>query len=208
MISTESKIPRPKGRPVEFDAGAALDAAILVFQEKGYDGASLEDLVASMGINRSSIYQAFGDKRGLFLRAFARYREMSAPVAAFESSGSLWTSLEQFLTIVANNATRPGRPHGCLITAAVLTAAGTDPEIRSLLRETCNAADAAIAARVQLAIDRGELPVRTSPSAIAGIVTSLMYALSIRAKGGSSRPELHQFIKQSLEALSRPYSVP
>src|SRR5215468_1297035 len=129
MVSTESKIPRPKGRPAEFDAGAALDAAILVFQEKGYDGASLEDLVASMGINRSSIYQAFGDKRGLFLRAFARYRETagSARLAALESSGSLWTSLEQFLTIVANNATRPGRPHGCLITAAVLTASETDP---------------------------------------------------------------------------------
>src|ERR1700739_1429111 len=67
----ESKMGRPRG----FDENTALEAAMRVFWEKSYEGASLSDLTSAMGINKSSMYAAFGDKAGLFRRAMEGYRE-------------------------------------------------------------------------------------------------------------------------------------
>src|SRR5436189_2868910 len=65
----------PRGRPREFDVDEALDRALEVFWRKGYEGASLPDLTRAMGINRPSLYAAFGSKEGLFRRALDRYAE-------------------------------------------------------------------------------------------------------------------------------------
>src|ERR1700758_5292388 len=77
-MSTATK-PGKMGRPREFSEAAALDSAMRVFWEKGYEGTSLDDLTRAMGINRSSLYASFGDKEELFSKVIARYTE--APMA-------------------------------------------------------------------------------------------------------------------------------
>ena len=76
------KYARPRGRPRSFDEGAALDKAIQVFWSKGYDGVTVDDLVAGMGVGRPSLYSVFGDKRTLFLRALKAYAERKGALTA------------------------------------------------------------------------------------------------------------------------------
>ena len=73
---------RPRGRPRSFDESNALERAIQVFWSKGYDGVTIDDLVAGMGVGRPSLYAVFGDKRTVFLRALKAYAEMKGALAA------------------------------------------------------------------------------------------------------------------------------
>src|SRR5882724_6357466 len=75
---TKAMTPPARGRPRTFDIDAALDAALHVFWRKGYDGASLADLTGAMGINRPSLYAAFGNKEALFRKALDRYVDRPA----------------------------------------------------------------------------------------------------------------------------------
>lgn len=105
-----------KGRPRGFDADEALDRAIVVFWEQGYDGASLADLTGAMGISRKSMYAAFGNKDELFRRAVQRYIEGpggSYAVRALDAADSHGVATE-YLSGAARAATRPGLPIGCL----------------------------------------------------------------------------------------------
>ena len=66
---------RPRGRPRSFDETGALEKATQVFWSKGYDGVTIDDLVAGMGVGRPSLYAVFGDKRAIFLRVLKAYAE-------------------------------------------------------------------------------------------------------------------------------------
>jgi AcrR family transcriptional regulator len=195
---------RPQGRPRTFDEDAVLDAATSVFLEKGYEAASLDELTAATGLNRSSLYHAFGDKRGLFLKVIERYGSTlgSAPVAALNGGLSLPEDLRNFLDTVVDNATRRGGPTGCLFTCTLPEVASVDDEVRAALRAVCRDGDAAVAARIQLAVDQGELPASTPVEALAAIVVSLMHSLSIRARAGVPRAELKRLAQQSLALIA------
>src|SRR3979411_2425703 len=101
---------RPPGRPRSFDPNAVLDRAIPIFWAKGYDGASFRDLTSAMGISAPSLGAAFGDKRGLFDAAVARYAETVAagPMTALEGTDGLRDRLSAFFAAVIANATGDG----------------------------------------------------------------------------------------------------
>jgi len=103
----DSKIARPRGRPRTFDEGSALEKATQVFRSKGYDGVTIDDLVAGMGVGRSSLYAVFGDKRTIFLRALRTYAERKGALAAkaLLSPGSIRDSLAGFLRQAVETAT-------------------------------------------------------------------------------------------------------
>ncbi len=122
---------KPVGRPRSFDEELALDQAMYVFWEKGYEGASLIDLTAAMGINRASIYGVFGNKQDLFLKALKRYIALRVPFhedALKESTA--YKVAERFLSQTAVFLTRPGFPHGCLTVQTALPATEEGVEVR------------------------------------------------------------------------------
>ena len=107
--------PARMGRPREFSEAAALDAAMRVFWEKGYEGASLDDLTHAMGINRSSLYASFGDKEELFNRVIAHYAE--GPVAFIDEALQQPTAravVENLLRSTVSFLGDPSHPRGCL----------------------------------------------------------------------------------------------
>src|SRR5579862_461505 len=108
---------RPRGRPRSFDERYALEKAIQVFWSKGYDGVTIDDLVAGMGVGRPSLYSVFGDKRTLFLRALKAYAERKGAAAAkaLLSPKSLRDSIADFLRYAVESATRKGSARGCLM---------------------------------------------------------------------------------------------
>src|ERR1700735_2569843 len=107
---------RPRGRPRSFDERDALEKATRVFRSKGYDGVTVDDLVAGMGVGRPSLYSVFGDKRTLFLRVLRAYAEKKGALAtaALLSPRTLRDSLRAFLRNAVEIATEEGSAPGCL----------------------------------------------------------------------------------------------
>src|SRR5271155_820587 len=108
---------RPRGRPRSFDELEALEKATQVFWSKGYDGVTIDDLVAGMGVGRPSLYAVFGDKRTLFLRVLRAYAEKKGALAAkaLFSPEALRASLASFLRQIVEFATEEGSAAGCLL---------------------------------------------------------------------------------------------
>ncbi len=116
-----AKAPRkPRGRPLSFDRDAALETAMHVFWERGYEAASVADLTSAMGITPPSLYTAFGDKEQLFLEAIERYAlgYGSAGARALKEESSARGAIERWLLEAANELTQPCHPRGCMVVMA------------------------------------------------------------------------------------------
>jgi len=190
-----------KGRPREFDAHDALDRALHVFREKGYEGASLNDLTAAMGINRPSLYAAFGDKRALFEKALQRYAE--GPAAFMRKALEENTAREVAERLLRGSVellTSPGNPPGCLTVQGALVCGAEAKDVREELNSHRACAEESIVRRLKRAKAEGDLPAETNPTDLARFLTSVMYGMSVQAAGGASRVELKRIAKTAMQA--------
>jgi len=192
---------RPAGRPRGFDADEALERALLVFWEHGYEGASLATLTEAMGISTTSMYATFGNKEELFGKALQRYTEgLSAYVArALEKP----TAFEVATAIVAgtiHTTTRPAGPHGCLGVQGALATGDAARGARDLLAGWRDDGYCAIRDRFSQAVDDGDLPPDASPALLARYLTALTYGIAVQAAGGVSRDELQEMADAALRA--------
>jgi AcrR family transcriptional regulator len=190
---------RERGRPRGFDADAALDRAVEVFWRQGYEGASLGDLTEAMGINRPSMYAAYGNKEELFRRAIARYadEDMAYARAALEQP-TAYRVIESFLRANADAVTRTDRPAGCLSIQGGL-AAGS--EIAEFLAAGRLAGERALADRLAHAVDQGDLPPGTDPAALARYVMTVSEGNAVHAAAGVGRAALHATVDLALRAI-------
>src|SRR5581483_5019128 len=149
---------RPRGRPRSFDERYALEKAIQVFWSKGYDGVTIDDLVAGMGVGRPSLYAVFGDKRTLFLRVLRAYAERKGALAAkaLLAPGTLRDSLAAFLRHIVETATEKGSAQGCLLECVAPLV--NDAEVRQFLQNAAAGAAALVEGRFRDAISAGEIP--------------------------------------------------
>src|SRR6478752_6260482 len=124
---------RPRGRPRSFDEREALEKATKVFRSKGYDGVTIDDLVAGMGVGRPSLYAVFGDKRTIFLRVLKAYAERKGAAAAkaLLSPQGLRDSIAGFLRYAVESATEKGSARGCLMVCVAPLV--DDAEVRQFL---------------------------------------------------------------------------
>jgi AcrR family transcriptional regulator len=181
---------RPRGRPRSFDETDALDKATQVFWSKGYDGVTIDDLVAGMGVGRPSLYSVFGDKRTLFLRALKAYAETKNALLAeaLLSPRTLRDSLAAFLRTAVETATQEGSASGCLLmcTAPLVD----DAEVRQLVQEAADAAVRQVERRIRDGISAGEIPSDFPAAARASQVLDLGRGLTMRAQMGAPREAL------------------
>src|SRR6478752_8329148 len=104
-----------RGRPRGFDTDEALDRAVEVFWRQGYEGTTLDDLTGAMGINRPSLYAAFGNKEATFRRAVERYSQVDMSYVAEALAQTTTRAVaEHYLRSNVVAITRPGKPAGCL----------------------------------------------------------------------------------------------
>ncbi|MEU4684823.1 TetR/AcrR family transcriptional regulator [Streptomyces xinghaiensis] len=190
---------RPIGRPRGFDADEALERAMLVFWEHGYEGASLANLTDAMGISTTSMYAAFGNKEELFRKALERYTE--GPSAYFGRALDEPTALGVATAILAGairTTTRPARPHGCLGVQGALAAGDSGRGVRELLAAWRNDGCTRIRDRFQRAVDDGDLPPGTDPGLLARYVTTLTFGIAVQAASGVGREELQEMADAAL----------
>ena len=183
-----------RGRPRAYDPQTALQQALGVFWNTGYSAASLDSIATAAGMNRPSLYAAFGDKHALYIKALDQYWETAhaAMQAALNDSN---LTLKQALTgfyegQLAIYFSGDGQPRGCFAIGTATTEAVEDPEIRKVLSLRLSQLDADLEARLQKALDTGELKPDTDLAALAMLASSLLHSISIRARAGKSREEL------------------
>jgi AcrR family transcriptional regulator len=189
------------GRPRQFDPDTALDAAVEVFWRQGYQGAALTDLTAAMGMNRPSLYAAFGDKAHLFQKALRRYIDCNMSyVADALAQRTAREVAEAFLTGNARAVTMPGRPAGCLSVQAAVTGEDAFAELgrnRAEIQQT-------LTDRFRRAITEGDLPGEEDPEELAGYLITVATGFSIRAGDGATRETLLTIARRALCSFPQP----
>jgi AcrR family transcriptional regulator len=189
------------GRPREFDPDAALDRALEVFWRNGYEGTTIPDLTAAMGINRPSLYAAFGNKESLFRKALDRYAE--GPAAYLRDALGEPTAravAERLLGGAVELLTDPRRPHGCLVVQGALACGEAAEAVRRELVALRRAKEAAIRERFERARADGDLPAGVDPADLARFVTTVIQGMAVQAAGGAGREELRRVTELALRA--------
>lgn len=201
------KEPRPRGRPRSFDPDQALRKARDAFWNAGYSATSLDDLAQATGLNRPSLYAAFGDKRALYLAALDRSRaEMTASLsAAAAAPGSLAEGLRRIYA-AASAVYRAGEAgqRGCFLIGTAVTESVADPEVRRILAQGLGEIDRAFLAMLERGRDAGELAAGLDPQAAAAVCGATLHTLAIRARSGASEAELAAVAEGLIAMVCRP----
>jgi TetR/AcrR family transcriptional regulator, copper-responsive repressor len=175
------------GRPREFDADAAIQQAMLVFWEHGYEATSLAELKAAMGgISTASFYAAFGSKEDLFRTVLTRYLDTHGRVMAALRDESLTPreAIERALRQSAAMQTGPGHPPGCLIVLATTMTSKENTHLQALLAKERAGNRAALRTMVDRAVTSGELPAETPADALASMYDGFLVGLATQARDG------------------------
>ena len=191
---------RPRGRPRAFDRDRALDRAMEVFWEKGFEAASVSDLTRAMGINPPSLYAAFGDKERLFLEAVERYVSHRAESCDYCGEATAKESVRKLLTYVAEEMTSPGRPHGCLMMMATTTTTAASPQLQAALAKLRAASRQKLRERIARGVTDGELPADTDPSALAAFYGTVLAGMAAMAHEGTTRKALLATVEAAMRS--------
>ncbi|MFD0896016.1 TetR/AcrR family transcriptional regulator [Luteolibacter ambystomatis] len=195
------KSPTGIGRPRAFDAEEALEKALRVFWEKGYEGTSMNDLTAAMGINRPSLYAAFGNKESLFRKALARYTE--GPAAYVKTALSLPTArqtAEALLQGAVEMMANPDHPRGCFAIQSALACGDEAAPVRDELVSARCSTLVALEDRFQRAQKAGEFPKGTDPARLARYIATVMQGMSVQAASGTTVEDLRGIAEQAMLA--------
>jgi TetR/AcrR family transcriptional repressor of nem operon len=191
------------GRHKEFNREEVVRKAMEVFWTRGYEGASIEDLVNHMGINRQSIYDTFGDKHALFLLALDRYQEIQSRkvFAVLERPGSAKKNLRQFFEeTVARALSAEGR-RGCFVGNSMSELAGRCKETATKTCHSVAIAEEIFRRALERGREQGELPHVRDTRAVARFLYSNLQGLLLMAKATRDRKLLNDVVKVTLSVL-------
>lgn len=188
-------------RPREFDADHVLNKAMRVFWEKGYEGTSLRDLLAATGLNKQSLYGAFGNKQDLYLAALKTYEDTHVRQATtlLSGDGPAKARLAKLLHSIVDRAVKRSGPRGCMLCTASIDRATLDPETRKHVRRCIGRLEKAIAATLaeSAPYDRDKTLRRKRARALL----AAYFGLNVLAKAGASKAELEDACEATLMAL-------
>ena len=186
---------RPIGRPREFDHDAVLDAAVELFWCRGYRGTSTRDLEKALSLRPSSLYNAFGSKRGLFDAALDRYQEMTtrALLDPLERTESGLQAVGDFFVALAGWVARDDRG-GCMVVNLMAEDGGQTPEFTERSRAYRERVRQALRDCLVRAADAGEIDA-TDPDGRADLLLGLVLGLNVAARGGAARAEVTRLLE-------------
>jgi AcrR family transcriptional regulator len=162
----------------------------------------MSDLTNAVGVNRPSLYAAFGDKKALFRKALDRY--LTGPAAYTQEALKEPTAravVERLLQGAADLNTAPRNPGGCLMVQGALVCGEAGDSIRQELVVCRAAGEAALRRRFQFAKSEGDLPADTDPADLARYIATILYGMAVEAAGGASRSKLQRVVEMALRTL-------
>jgi AcrR family transcriptional regulator len=202
VVQNSSPEPTRRGRPRGYDPAVALARAAEVFWKAGYAGTSLDDLVDATGMNRPSLYAAFGDKRDLYLKTLEHYRDTSRELARFAlaDNPTLRVFLKRFYDKALELYLEDG-PRGCYSIGTAATVAAVDDGVRAFLADSMRTTDGFLKHQIEKAKARGEIARDADPAALAYLATATLHTLAIRSRAGLPRKELDALVKAAIEVI-------
>jgi AcrR family transcriptional regulator len=191
MVQKKTSEPKRRGRPRAYDPAQALARAAETFWKAGYAGTSLDDLSEATGMNRPSLYAAFGDKRDLYLKTLEHYREESRALARAALAGDppLRVFLKRFYDTALELYLDDG-PRGCYSIGTAATVAAVDDQVRAFLADSMRSTDSFLKHQIEKAKQRGEIAQEADPAALAYLASGTLHTLAVRARAGLPRKEL------------------
>jgi AcrR family transcriptional regulator len=196
--------PKRRGRPRAYEPDIALSKALDLFRKQGFAATSLDDLSEATGMNRPSLYGAFGDKRELYIKSYQRYREdaRASMVEIFRQEMPVRKRLEGIYAAALNiYLSGETGPRGCFTVVTAASEAVSDPEIRAMVLEGLTELDKAFALCFRKAKESGELPESADPAALAQLASATIHTLAIRSRARVPRKELEAIVKGAIDVI-------
>ena len=196
--------PKRRGRPPAYQPEVALGKALDLFRRQGFAATSLDDLSEATGMNRPSLYGAFGDKRELYIKSYQRYREeaRASMAAIFREEMPVRQRLERIFASALNiYLSGDTGPRGCFTVVTAASEAVGDPEIRAMVLDGLAELDKAFASCFRRAKEKGELPESADPVVLAQIASATVHSIAIRSRARVSRKELEAIVKGAIDVM-------
>ena len=194
--------PKRRGRPRAYDPQVALARAAAQFWQAGYDATSLDDLVGATGMNRPSLYAAFGDKRAIYLKTLDYYMEEGQALARAALADD--PPLREFLTRFYDKALDlyfGDGPRGCYTVGTAAAVAAVDADVRKFLAARIRNADDFLRRQIEKGKERGEIARDADPAALAYLATATLHTLAVRSRAGLPRKELEALAKAAIGVI-------
>ena len=185
-------------RPREFDEATALEAAIACFWHRGYEATSMRDLASSMGISGPSLYNAFGDKRALFIAALERYLDHStrARIKRLEDSLPPKKAIRGFIEEIIERSLNDRERRGCFLINSALEVAPHDRELGAMIADRLGEIEAFFRRSIKAAQAEGLVPSARNPADLARLLLGVLLGIRVLAR---SKPD-----RSLLEGVARP----
>ncbi len=196
--------PKRRGRPRAYQPDIALGKALSLFRSSGFAATSLDDLSAATGMNRPSLYGAFGDKRELYIKSYQRYRDdaRAAMRELFREEMPIRKRLERIYSVALDiYLSGESGPTGCFTVMTAASEAVSDPDIRAMVLEGLLELDKAFASCFRLAREKGELPESADIAALSQLASATIHTIAIRARARVPRKELETIVKGAIDVM-------
>jgi AcrR family transcriptional regulator len=180
------------GRPREFDVETALEHAMKLFWRQGFEGTSLTDLTRELGLTRSSLYAAFGNKETLFLKALDLYEACAGYRQAALATRTAKAYARALLDGAADLHGDKKNPPGCLGVQGALACSPESKTIRDELARRRKVGERIIKDRLKRARAEHDLPADADPADLARYLSIVIYGITVQAAGGATRDELQR----------------
>lgn len=190
------------GRPRTFDRDTALEAAMLLFWERGFEGVSIDDLTAAMGgIAPPSLYAAFGSKADLYRESLARYSGQEEPRWSIPTEGSAIEGVRQVFDLGVRVVTRNQRPRGCMVASGFVEFAPENADLALETRRMREANEVKLRALIERGVASGELQPDKDPARLARFFATVLSGLSVQARDGATLEELRAVAAEAISVL-------
>jgi AcrR family transcriptional regulator len=196
--------PKRRGRPRAYEPEIALGKALDLFRRQGFAATSLDDLSEATGMNRPSLYGAFGDKRELYIKSYQRYREeaRASMVEIFREEMPVRQRLERIYACALNiYLSGETGPRGCFTVVTAASEAVSDPDIRAMVLDGLSELDKAFTNCFRRAREKGELPQSADPAVLAQVASSTVHSIAIRSRARVSRKDLEAIVRGAIDVM-------
>lgn len=191
-------------RPRSFSEDTVLETVMTLFWEKGYTATSMKDIQSATGLKAGSLYDAFGDKRHLFIQAMARYRKayVGKRLHKLQLPGPAPARLKEFFDDLIEFSLGEGRKLGCLMSNTAVELAPHDPEMKGYVQDNLVDIADAFCAVIEEGQQHGQIQTRDDPADLARFLVSTLQGIRVLAKAGTSEDTLRVSARVALQALA------
>ncbi|MFD2863186.1 TetR/AcrR family transcriptional regulator [Mucilaginibacter antarcticus] len=190
-------------RTKDFDEAEILKKAIALFWDKGYNGTSMQDLVDGLGISRSSLYDTFGDKHQLYIKALDTYQKNYGGqlCTLIRESQTAEMAIHDLLAMVVNDLLADKQQRGCFMVNAGIELANHDTEVNQLICQTQNQLEDTFLSVIERGQASGEISPNKNPLALARFLNNTVKGLQVSAKSSTDRAFFDDIVETALTVL-------